>query len=190
MYLRLYRCESDSKVRRKLSFLSTMLVIIPMLCSCSCCSDLERQVRTYRGDGYIRYLKGPLLGIDGVEVNMPEVDISSVFSLDYSLAGLPVGSRYILYIVIPCSLDQQQLDGSDVSFSLKTDCSMIKELSSSLSKMTRFETADTCKLYFFGEFYFDVNKTTHDLSIAISWNAPKITEPVFVHVQVSRGGSK
>jgi len=177
-------------------FLISVIALLPFVLYG--CSGLEKAVNEYRGDGDIRYIKGPLLGRDGVVVDMEDFCLREEFSASYSLLNLPKGEYYVFYLFIPCTLDNQRLTHSKLTVRLMRGGLLLKKASSSFARMRRAEGGGRCELYFSDELHFspgnemsfDVDELSSDLSISISGEVPRMSDQVFVHVRIAMGGSK
>jgi hypothetical protein len=91
--------------------------IIMVVCVAGC--NLETAVSKYQGDGSIRFVKGPLLGSDGVALSFDTFCISSNFDHTYTCGKIPVcNNHYVLYLSVEGSERLEFLDTATVSTSL------------------------------------------------------------------------
>jgi len=159
------------------------------------CNEIQMKaaVKNYRGQGEIRYKKGPLLGIDGCVIQMPQVDLSVPLAVEYDLTGIPPGrGDYTVYLDVqnPCPMPLV-LEGS-CSFQVKKDGVVVAEQSSKISQMRNAEDKDLNRFYFFdhGTVDFHVSDTTSKCSLVVSCTNDLLKVPVKAFIEISEGGYK
>lgn len=95
----------------------TLFVLASTCCLMSC--DLQKEVSRYHGDGTIQFVKGPLLGIDGVALTFDTFPISSNFDRTYTCSNVPpCKDDYALYLSAQGSERLPFLDDSVISAQL------------------------------------------------------------------------
>ena len=176
------------------------IVIICALASLAGCNLESNQASGYKGDGKIEYLPAPLLGISGWRVELPHFALTEKVEETYSLAGLPEGKGYVVYLVIPAELPPEI---SEVAFSSRVmqGGNVLKALPpKKISEMINTNSSPQDNNFYYinrnpkssneVNYVFDVNKDTKPLSLTISIENPHVRLPIAAHMKVERGGFK
>ena len=159
------------------------------------CSEMQMKTATkqYRGQGAIRFKKGPFLGIPGFAIQMPQVDLSVPLVVEYDLTGIPPGTGdYTAYLCVtnPC-LMPQVLEGR-CSFQVKKDGAVGAEQSGAISEMRNAEDKNLNRFYFFdhGTADFHVSDTASKWQLVVACTNHLLKFPVKAFVEISEGGYK
>lgn len=166
-----------------------LVIAISFLFGCDL--SLKQAIADYKGDGQIIYLKGPLLGTSGVAIKMPTLDLAEPFEVEYQLAGIPEGNRYVVYLVIPepCPIDKI-LQGSFELQIYQDNILVNKIIASTLEKMTNRVGGGENRFYFYEKGQFDVNNVGTIWSIKIKSMNKKLFTSVNAFILISTGGYK
>ena len=174
------------------SFLLVVIFVVFSLCACMD-SGIKASVREYRGQGAIRYKKGPLLGISGCVIQMPQVDLSVPLNIEYDLSGIPPGrGDYMVYLAVPNPCPMTQVLEGTCSFQVKKDGAVVAEQTNRISEMRNAEDESLNRFYFFdhGTTDFHVSDTTSKWVVVVSCTNHLLKVPVKAFVEISRGGYK
>lgn len=171
--------------------------IFQILLLCGCTDHaLKRSINTYRGDGEIRYLEAPLLGISGCAIQMPSIDLSRPVYARYDFTGIPPGKHYIVYLVVPepCPLDAIRQGVYELRI-VRNDFE-IKHLQAAVSDMTNSQGPHDNQFYFYSYRIdqemssIDVCDSTSRWSMVVSYTNAVLKEPVEAYILITRGGYK
>lgn len=158
-----------------------------------------KRASEYSGEGTLKYLKAPLLGISGWTLELSHFDMSKGIDKSYSLAGLPEGKLYMVRLVVkdPCPLDE--VKKGNFSFRLTNGQEIIRELpSTSISQMINSYDTEKNKFWYYNEnsqqpdsvweYSFNVTKARPALTLSVSIHNKSLGQPVEAYVLVERGG--
>lgn len=172
------------------------LVTICVLASLAGCNMESKKASEYKGDGRIEYLPAPPLGISGWGVEFPHFDLSKGIEKTYDLTGLPAGTTYIVYLVVPTDLPTETTEGT-FSFRLMQGGKTLKELSpKKISQMINTSSGpQDNNFYYFDQktidtYGFGVTKGAAPLKLTITCYNPKLQHPLEAYVKIQGGGFK
>jgi hypothetical protein len=172
-----------------------VLAISP-LCGCQGFRAADK-VKKYRGDGVLRFLKGPLLGSSGWAVRMPALDMSIPSSAEYDLGGIPQAvNYYIVYLIVPDPCPMTEILKGTCVVQIKKNGAVVKSKSGSISEMTNthgWQNGNKLnRFYYFDDrstgFY--VTDTTSKWSVAVSCSNANLKVSVPAYVEIRAGGYK
>lgn len=171
-----------------------------ILCFAGCTSE-SKKASEYQGDGKLTYLKAPPLGISGWRLELPPFGLFNGSDGKYNLAGLPVGDKYKIYLVIPSSAISEVQQGT-FSFKLTQGNNTVVHLPPThISEMTNTSSGpDDNNLWFYDRqsknplavyaYDFNVTKESQPYTLTISYHCETSPGPMAAHVKVERGGYK
>jgi len=176
------------------------IALVCALASLAGCNIESKKASGYKGDGKIEYLPAPLMGISGWKIELPSFALTEKVEETYSLAGLPEGQDYVVYLVIPAELPPEI---SEVTFSSRVmqGGKILKELPpKKISEMINTNSSPQDNNFYFInrdpklsndiDYIFDVNKGTTPLSLTISIYNPYVRLPISAYMKIERGGFK
>lgn len=177
-----------------------LIVIVCALTALTGCNIESRKASEYKGDGKIEYLPAPPLGISGWRVELPRFALTENVEKAYSLAGLPEGESYVVYLVIPSELPPEI---TEITFSSRVmqGGKILKELPpKKISEMINTNSSPQDNNFYFInrdpkatndiDYVFNVTKDSTPLSLAVSIHNPSVRRPLAAYVKVQRGGFK
>ncbi len=156
---------------------------------------LHTAIDNYKGDGIIKYLKAPLLGISGVKIEMPHLDLSKGINKQYNLANIPkTRSAYIVYLVVPNPTPLEKVLHGNYSLKILKDGKLIRTVSSRLKEITNTTGGDDLNKFYFFDFEKPVEimplSSKENWSIITSYNNNLLSDSVDSYIMVRAGGSK
>ncbi len=177
--------------------------MVALLALVSCKSAMEREVTTYKGDGKISYKPAPVLGIEGVKIEMGEIDLSRKSDYDYNLTGIPAHKKglygYMVYLIFKdkSCLNRLPRKGT-VAISLYKNNILVKNVSASVDKMTETRQESSPALYYMNlsdledSFFIDIPRSNIEdtVRLNIKINMPGLAERCPAEIYLERGGSR
>ena len=144
-----------------------VLALLSLIVVSSCDQSLRNEVREYRGDGKAYFLTRPILGMPGVRVEFPEIDLSLDHDIDYRLDGIPAtrveGNPYVVGLLVPSSPPEDIL--RDITWSVEVSSgagTLLKRPPQSLDKATATSTGGGPPTYYFMDGVFMVAANQRD----------------------------
>lgn len=176
----------------KIKQIYIVCLLVSVLFCGGCNHNLKQEIKTYRGDGKIRYLKAPLLGVAGCAIEMSHFDLSKNLHLQYDFTSIPSGSNYIVFLIVPKSSPLQDILQGTLSVQIKKDGKVVIESMSKIGDMRNSSEPQKNRFYFSGEkqVVFDVDNSTSQWTIIVNSYNTFLKEPVEAYVEISTGGFK
>lgn len=176
--------------------------IFQILLLCGCADHaLKRSIKAYRGDGEIRYLEAPLLGISGCAIQMPKIDLSRPVCAQYDFTGIPPGKHYVVYLVVPEPCPLTNVLQGIYSLMITRNGATFSAWESMLKNMGDERGGCGYGAYDENRFYFDssdltrqyainVSDSTSRWSMVVSYTNAVLKEPIEAYILITRGGYK
>lgn len=180
---------------KRITYFIIPLVIFLILVGCD--RESKNAISKYSGDGIIKHLPSPgLLGIDGVEIKFQNFDLSQDYSAKYSLQGLPTGTPYMIYLVVPDPAPLDEIKNNNLQVRVFNKDTVILDLSRPIEKMINNQEQGLNRFYCL-EGYQDMKvssqvdaKTEGSYSIEMNYENTNVSEKVFGYLLLERGGYK
>lgn len=161
------------------------------------CGDnaLMKQIKNYRGDGVIKFLDSPgPLGRSGVEISLPPFDLSTKFSTNYNITGIPKGDAYLIYLVLNKANISNELSTGVCSYKLTKNGKDVSKQSSDIKNLTRTAAGGEILFYFYnknmGPAYFNVDDPSAKWSLSVSYENTKKIDTGKAFFLIKTGGTK
>jgi len=105
-------------------------------------------IAKYSGDGTIQHLSSPgPLGIDGIAIKFPNIDLSRNHRAIYSLENLPAGSAYMMYFVVPDPAPLNEIMQNELELKIMSNGELVRSMQLVVGDMINNQGAGLNRFY-------------------------------------------